>query len=610
MTETSTEARLSLAQFEAFLAKRDFRQAFRTALLMLHAIDERYGRLDRLDLSDVPKDNAEERLQVFVNRFAAGFAALMGSAEFAFGPDDYEWLLLYHRWTDLIFALSPFGGTDRVIPRLPHTEVAGQATFDGTNFLRLLAILSPNSELPLPVEGFWKAHAAAAALALLSYLATRYVFTTRAFDFRERLLEWLPERLDSVKLGVSMLIRMPEIYMHCSYAMTPRKHEIKRHLIAQMRRACLEAGCVEVRAAPGAHTDGRQTVIVVAEHLLVGHSVFRTHSRAIASLREQFHVVGIVYPDPKDTPIAALFDETIPIQEGDFLSRVRALTAEIAAHKPVLIFYVGVGMVAQVIALASLRLAPVQCVSFGHGATTMSPAIDHMIVPEDFVVSPACFSEQVVALPKQALPFARVAFKKPAHAGKPGGPIRIAVPASVMKLNPRLFEALARIVKRAQRPVEVQFFPLAGVGLAHLRLARIVKDTIPGARVFPEVPHATYMERLANCDFFVSPFPYGNMNSVVDAFCLGLPGVCLKGPDLHAHADGALFARIGLPETLVTATVDDYIAAAVRLVDDQPWREQCRGIVAQADLDAAFFHGDETLFCQAIAKLIAEGARG
>ena len=61
------------------------------------------------------------------------------------------------------------------------------------------------------------------------------------------------------------------------------------------------------------------------------------------------------------------------------------------------------------------------------------------------------------------------------------------------------------------------------------------------------------------------------MNSIVDSVSLGLPGVCLDGPEAHSHADVAIFARLGLPKALSTNTVDDYVAAAVRLINDRPW---------------------------------------
>jgi hypothetical protein len=56
----------------------------------------------------------------------------------------------------------------------------------------------------------------------------------------------------------------------------------------------------------------------------------------------------------------------------------------------------------------------------------------------------------------------------------------------------------------------------------------------------------------------------------------------------------------------VAKTVDDYVATAVRLIDDPAWRSACAKVVTAADLDAAFFKGDTSLFCDAIAALISQ----
>jgi hypothetical protein len=126
--------------------------------------------------------------------------------------------------------------------------------------------------------------------------------------------------------------------------------------------------------------------------------------------------------------------------------------------------YLGVGMSADVIALAALRLAPVQCASFGHTATTMSPVIDYMILPEDFVGSPDCFSEQLLTCPPEAMPFVPIASRTAVWRGPPAergdALVRIAVAASIMKLNPRFFDALDRISRTSRSEIEFHFFPL------------------------------------------------------------------------------------------------------------------------------------------------------
>src|SRR5262249_46359571 len=155
-----------------------------------------------------------------------------------------------------------------LFPLLAKIGPGDQMTFEASNFLRLLTIVSMNSRVNIDFNQFWQANRVASAVAFLQYISSRYVFSPRAFDFRERLLEWIPQKLDDVKLGSLILSRLPEIYMHCSYAITPKKHEIKRGLMRQMRRACLEAGCVEVSRELPANIPERPTVVVVAEHFL------------------------------------------------------------------------------------------------------------------------------------------------------------------------------------------------------------------------------------------------------------------------------------------------------------------------------------------------------
>jgi predicted O-linked N-acetylglucosamine transferase (SPINDLY family) len=266
------------------------------------------------------------------------------------------------------------------------------------------------------------------------------------------------------------------------------------------------------------------------------------------------------------------------------------------------------------IALASLRLARVQCTSFGHTATTMSPAIDYMILPDDFVVSSKCYSETLALVPPHGMPYvprrdAELVVMRARDRFKPDpngdGKVRVAIPASVMKLNSRLFDALHRMKVASKTPVEFHFYPLAAVGLSSACLKRKVHERLPEAVVHTEYPYPIYMERLGQCDLFLCPFPYGNMNSIIDTVRLGIPGVCLDGEEAHAHADAAYFVRMGFPAELVAKNVDDYVAAAVHLIDDVEWRKTCRKIALSSDLDSAFFKGDASLFCRVMERVAA-----
>jgi len=599
----------SLPALERLVAARRNIEALQMALNVLQAIDKSLGGIGGVETGGAYSVAGEEDAAVvFATRFAAAFGRLVTEPDLEISAPNYERLATQHRWIDLIFSLSGFRSSDSFLSLIAQHEADGRATFARENILRMLLLFGMTSVLEIDFERLWRANRAAAAVALLSYISSRYVFTRRAMDFRERLLEWLPDRLAEVNIGGVTLSNLSQIYMHCSYAFTPKKHAIKRPLLEQMRRACLEAGAAEAAEWAPPPSDERATVVVVGEQFVEGHATFRCFAPAVRSLRRRFNVIGVVYPDPGQAPMAAFFDETIAIPTGDFLAAVRAVAADVVARRPALIWYLGVGMIPQVIALASLRLAPIQCASIGHNASTMSPVIDYFVLPEDWIGARECFSEKILALPKAAMPFAPRSRPQPRQ--QPSDrTVRVAICASIMKLNPVLFDAISRIAAKAGAEVEFHLFSLAATGLAYFALARAVHDSIPCAVVHPHAPYEIYMERLAKCDFFLSPFPHGGMTSIIDTFQLGMPGVCLDGAEPHAHADAALFARIGLPTELATKSVDEYVAAAVRLIDDQTWRIYCAETVRMADLDAAFFTGEPDLFCRAMQDLIWPPAR-
>ena len=362
--------RPSLPALERLLADHRHGEALQMALQILHAIDNRAGRLDTVETGTAyPGSTDADFALVFTTRFAAAFGRLLTEQDLSVPANTYELLLNQYRWIDLIFSLSGFRTSDNFLALIAKDAGNGRSTFEGANFLRLLAMISMNSFFNFDLEQFWRANPVASAVAFFNYISSRYVFSRRAFEFRERLLEWIPPRLAEVKLGTMTVARLPEVYMHCSYAFTPKKHAIKRPLMEQMRRVCLEGGVVEKSAPLPARTDEPVTVVVVGEQFTPGHAIFRTHSRAVRSLRDRFRVVGVVEPNP--TLVADFFDECIPFPRADFVTAVRTLAAEITARNPALIFFPSIGMVSIVIALAALRLAPIQCASYGHMATTI-----------------------------------------------------------------------------------------------------------------------------------------------------------------------------------------------------------------------------------------------
>lgn len=600
--------RPSLDLFERHVEEDRLPDAFAAAWAILSAIDRRVGRIDQVDfLTGAPPDSPGH-LTEFATRFAAAFGTMVVSPRFQPDAAQYEQLQVHGRWVDLLFRQSGFGTADHFIRLL--APPGASMDIPAENILKLQLLHLPGSSLPITPDMLAHGNLAGSVIRGLSLCGSRYHFGRTTFDRREEMLRWLPDRMDQVKLGEITLSVLTEPYFHCSYAIGADKHRIKAGLISQVRRLLLEGGATEWTAPERPATrNGKPVFVVTSDYINRGHSIWRTHSRALRSLRQYFHVIGMGQASHIHEARGDLFDETIALPEGmTYVRLVTHLADQIREARPAGILHVSIGMLGPVIGLASLRLAPVQFTSYGHTATTMSPAIDYYVLPEDFVGDASTFSEQVMALPKAAFPYEQrtdVDFAALRRARRPDPKVvNIAVPGTVMKLNPVFFETLAEIARTARRPLRFHFFPGFSVGLAHRALERDVHRLLPDAVVNAELPYAEYCAALSRCAFTLSPFPYGNMNTVIESVALGLPGVCLDGPEAHTHADGALYRRLGLPDELVAPDIPAFVKAAVRLVDDDAFRERAQRLAARAPIDAEIYTGDERIFADAIMEKV------
>ncbi|HEX3408205.1 MAG TPA: hypothetical protein VHS81_13290, partial [Caulobacteraceae bacterium] len=228
----------SLEAFELAVSRGENEQALALALALLKVVDDRYGRLDAIGGPDF---GAPRRTLRIATRFAAAFGRLVCDPDAPLTPGAYEQLMAHHRWIELMFQVGGFGGPDHLVPLLATGE--GQARrVPQENLPRFLTLFSAAAGMDLNLDEAMRADPAATIGAVLGYLATRFVFTDAGHAFRERLLEWLPARLGEVKLGDLALQRLASPYMHCSYAASPAKHAVKAPMMAQMRRALLDAG--------------------------------------------------------------------------------------------------------------------------------------------------------------------------------------------------------------------------------------------------------------------------------------------------------------------------------------------------------------------------------
>lgn len=613
----------SLENFEYLCYARQQEPAARELVRLLQLIDRQYGQLSgKFSLQVSPAVTPAELEQHMLTRVTSAISALLSDPSFHLSPNGFGQLINFQRWLSALFGASHFINADHILRSLnfggPQSEVFEVKPLDLVKFCLLY---SPESELVLDVEALWAQNKPLAAALFLALMSPRFLGTPAAHSKREALLQWLPDRLHELEslegLPVGVL---HDVYMHCSYADLPQRHRIKGAINQLLQKKLHAEGLHDLAQTGEARVDGKPVMLVLLEWFSGGHSIYRTHSKTLEAARRHFHVVAMGYAANTDELGRAVFDEFITLEQpADLMGSLRTVREIARARRPRVFYMPSVGMFPITMFAANLRVAPLQVAALGHPATTHSASIDYISVEDDFVGDPACFSEKLLRLPADGQPYRPTAipFAVPRLERSDQPVVNVAIAATTMKLNPRFLSACQRIVElSAQEPggrareVRLHFLVGQAQGLLYPQLHRLILRYVPGAQVYPHQPYQQYLSIFNQCDMFLSPLPFGNTNGIIDAFTVGLPGICKTGPEVFEHIDEGLFRRVGLPDWTIAATLDDYILAAVRLATDYQARSALYALLAHPQAMQTLFEGRPESLGDALAALCNEAQPG
>ncbi|HEM0068112.1 TPA: cobalt ABC transporter permease [Escherichia coli] len=604
-----------LETFEWQVHRGNNEDAARSLISLLQLLDRHYAQWGPGFSAWAPGVSGEEINPHICTRIAGGITALFSRPGFMVSDSGFETMMNYHRWLAMIFAVSEYRHGDHIIRNINAAGggVTDPLTLNGDNLRLFCLSYYPDSQISLQPDALWQYDRQTVVRLFFALLSGRALPTPAAHQKREHLLAWLPEKMKEID-SLSFLPQqvLHDVYMHCSYADLPEKHLIKREINRLTARALKQgdADCLPVRAPePGRK---KPVLAVVLEWFTCQHSIYRTHSTSMRALREHFHLLGIAQPGATDETTRAVFDEFRELPADNIVGGAIRYLSEV---RPDVIYYPSVGMFPLTVYLTALRLAPLQLMALGHPATTWSEHIDGVLVEEDYLGDPGCFSEPVCAVPKDAIPYIppantarilpeRTPFRERAKAAWPSAlPVRVAVCSSVMKINPGFLETLKEIGNRSQVPVQFCFYMGFAQGLTLDYLRRAIHQVLPTAEVNAHMPVQAYQQALNSCELFVNPFPFGNTNGLVDTVRQGLPGVCMTGPEVHTHIDEGLFRRLGLPGSLIARTREEYITAALSLTETPRLRERLQKYLAENDVEKVLFEGRPEKFAERVRQL-------
>jgi hypothetical protein len=528
--------------------------------------------LEELAAPEAPQPNG-----VLATRCAAAMARIMTDPATRFDDSAMLRLAAIARVSDHIHALSGFGNADHILRMLGAGDTNGLGRLfeqDRRAFAKAWLLFSLDSRLPIDVRALLAAPAPIALLAAMGLISQKPILTEDGHARREALVS-LAGRLKPVALPLTVdhLVLLSAAWMLCSYAGARDKHGIKPVLNRVLRQWGESIGLNDATPPAIRALKTRPTLLVVAEIMHSNHVQYRYFGQYLRQLRQRFHLILLTEGAPADTHVQALFDENRLFKRESGTGYFNKLVEEIKSLNPDMIFYLSVGMRHWGPVLANFRLAPIQFVGLGHCASTFVETIDYFFTEEGFVGDPDLLSEQLVLLPNDSLIFERSPHYAPLPASirETANPLRVALASNLLKLNPHFIGVLRKIRARARRPVEFHVFPNVS-GLEFQATQRLFDHHLPGSKIYPIKRYNDYLADVNACDINLSPFPFGGLNGVVDSFRQGIPLITLEGPDLPARLDSMMLRRLGMPEWLIAQDEEAYIAAALRLIDDDAER--------------------------------------
>ena len=332
--------------------------------------------------------------------------------------------------------------------------------------------------------------------------------------------------------------------------------------------------------------------------------------------RDRFEVIGFHTGHTRDaetTRSAGLCDRFVG--EVQSAAAWREVITDVAPHA---LLYPEVGIDPSCGQLAAWRLAPVQCVAWGHPETTGMPTLDHFL-SADLMEPPdgeAHYTEHLVCMPSLGMHYtpnehAIRALDRADLGLDPGVPAYWSGQAlyKYLPTNDSVFPRIASAVG-ACRFIFIGFAKSAAVtsmfrDRLRLAFAAFGLDADRYCVMLPPMPQERYLGAVGLADVILDTIGWSGGKSTLDCLAMNPAIVTIPGRFMRGRHTAAILRRIGCEET-IAGSIDEYVAIAARLGLDAGWRTRVRRTVAEgkhlAFRDTAYIRGLETFLTTAVGQ--------
>jgi protein O-GlcNAc transferase len=266
---------------------------------------------------------------------------------------------------------------------------------------------------------------------------------------------------------------------------------------------------------------------------------------------------------------------------------------EILADRPHILLYPDIGMDPASGWIAANRLAPTQCMTWGHPNTSGYPTMDYFLTsalmePPD---GDQHYSERLVRLPNLSIYYEPIELNLPAITREQLG-IRPSATAywsgqSLFKYLPQYDQVFARIAREVPDSQFLFIQSMHGDGMTKRLQQRFERafavyglDAKKHCVFLPRLGMDQFIAAIGQCDVVLDSLGWSGGNTTLEGLAVDTPIVTTPGPLMRSRHTMAILQRMGVTDT-IAPTLDDYVAIAARLGNDKAWRTEMKRQVSE-----------------------------
>ncbi len=274
---------------------------------------------------------------------------------------------------------------------------------------------------------------------------------------------------------------------------------------------------------------------------------------------------------------------------GDYFNKLNGnfidVVQKIYADKLDILVFLDVGMCPLTTQIASLRLASIQCVAWGHPVTTGLPTIDYFISPDLLEPKNAQkhYSETLIRLPNLGIYYEKPEIpeleKTRSNFGLKNDTVIYLSCQSLFKYLPQydqIFVEIAQQVPLAQF-VFVSHWNSAISEKFRKRLKLAFADfglnSEDYCTILPRLEKSDYLQLNLIADIGLDTIQFTGFLTTLDSIACNLPIVTCEGELMRSRQTAGILKRIGVTETIVR-NEKEYIKIAVQLGLNRAFREE------------------------------------